>query len=844
MAEEYYKRYVHTFGYAPAQPGHLISFAKKHGGKVKFTDAKKVIKAKPDASGYVPPSNPDGSGSPLPAPVKSEEEKKQEKRETAKRYSSSKLEINPNQLAVEHKIVGRSKRASANRYAFLLNQLTSKGWQKDKALEALKQANGNVLLAEEGLLAGGSIKAGPDWSYSHGGNGIKDKINRFNQTGDDEPHALDGAKWIKRYRKDGTEIEEPQQSQRNGYKRKQSNQNQGQSQGQPQSYNNSNNNNASQGQQPQGVQSSNWGNNNQPNGVHYNGLLDFPNGNGNGQQSQGQPQNSQPNNNGQNASNHQSQFQGQSTGANYNNQGQNNQQQFQGQSTGSQYNNYGQNNNKSQFEQQSGGVQSNNHGNNNQQQFQGQSSGTQYNNQRQNGNNNSQFQGQSTGSQYNNQGQNGNNNQQQFQGQSTGAQNNNYGNNNQSQFQGQSTGSQYNNNQNNGGNNWQNQRQGGQYNNANNKQNQQNRWNQQPQKQTQQQPKKATEDPDDVNVSFERLLSGHASIKQRLQAMDNITIKLEELDISGDHGKVLLGCYTEQVLHEDYIYRDYAVRIKAIEQISDVFIYCLNRVHFQDIPTLVDQSLPEILDALYKLMDDNRARKFHDMCKQCISKIIDAIMGKRSKEATIGLCGYLNEKINCENITQAHPRFFTAKQLFPMLLFGKSSQIITKLFDIDINGWNNKIPEWKQGVNINESTDLPQDRQWFNLMIANNFNNNDDETFKDIITDCISIMILDPNPDMSLIGNNLAVFFSQHNNNFSNSLETEAKYRLKKFYVPQPKQTSTVTTHQAEPLRPLKPVENKNNYQKFKQQHAGEADHYRIKQETGVFIAAPTLPSI
>ena len=132
--------------------------------------------------------------------------------------------------------------------------------------------------------------------------------------------------------------------------------------------------------------------------------------------------------------------------------------------------------------------------------------------------------------------------------------------------------------------------------------------------------KKQRQDPKDVNVSFERLLSGHASIKQRLEAMDNINMKLEELDISSDYGKVLLSCYTEQILHQDYIYRDFAVRIKAIQQISDVFIYCLNRIHFQDISILVDQSLPEILDALYKLMDDNRARKFHEMCKQCIIK--------------------------------------------------------------------------------------------------------------------------------------------------------------------------------------------------------------------------------
>lgn len=32
-----YAAYVYQFGYAPAQPGHLISFAKKNGVKIKFT---------------------------------------------------------------------------------------------------------------------------------------------------------------------------------------------------------------------------------------------------------------------------------------------------------------------------------------------------------------------------------------------------------------------------------------------------------------------------------------------------------------------------------------------------------------------------------------------------------------------------------------------------------------------------------------------------------------------------------------------------------------------------------------------------------------------------------------
>ena len=47
-----------------------------------------------------------------------------------------------------------------------------------------------------------------------------------------------------------------------------------------------------------------------------------------------------------------------------------------------------------------------------------------------------------------------------------------------------------------------------------------------------------------------------------------------------------------------------------------------------------------------KLLDDNRARQFHDMAKQCARKIIEAIIAKNDISLMVPLCAMLNEKMN------------------------------------------------------------------------------------------------------------------------------------------------------------------------------------------------------
>ncbi len=61
----------------------------------------------------------------------------------------------------------------------------------------------------------------------------------------------------------------------------------------------------------------------------------------------------------------------------------------------------------------------------------------------------------------------------------------------------------------------------------------------------------------DLDDAFEKLLGGHGSIKQRLRSMNTIFNSLDYMNIETDNGKVLLSAFAEQILHEDYIYREY-----------------------------------------------------------------------------------------------------------------------------------------------------------------------------------------------------------------------------------------------------------------------------------------------
>merc|ERR1711971_678792 len=167
-------------------------------------------------------------------------------------------------------------------------------------------------------------------------------------------------------------------------------------------------------------------------------------------------------------------------------------------------------------------------------------------------------------------------------------------------------------------------------------------------------------------------------------------------------------------------------------------------------------------------------------------------MGKNSPRATVSLCAVLNEKINLENVTQSHARFFTATQIFERIIFGGEGQsaAIRRLFAIDIEAYANNLERWSHGVEVH-SEDVPDNRQWLDIVTAQSWRSDEEEMLKDIIADCVSLMMTDANADISIIGFNLAVFFGEFNEDFKLHLEREAQHRLKKYLVVTPTESAS-----------------------------------------------------
>ena len=135
-----------------------------------------------------------------------------------------------------------------------------------------------------------------------------------------------------------------------------------------------------------------------------------------------------------------------------------------------------------------------------------------------------------------------------------------------------------------------------------------------------------------------------------------------------------------------------------------------------------------------------------------------------------------------ENVTQAHGRYFAAQQLFRGIVFGQDAKLINEWLNIDINAYNNNLQKYQNGIDIQQN-DVPNSK-WFDLVVAKERETEHEETFKDIVIDCLSIMVLDPNGDISTIGKNLVVYCREFDNNIPQEMETEAKYRFNKWFEP------------------------------------------------------------
>jgi len=351
--------------------------------------------------------------------------------------------------------------------------------------------------------------------------------------------------------------------------------------------------------------------------------------------------------------------------------------------------------------------------------------------------------------------------------------------------------------------------------------------------------------------SWQKLLNGHGSIKHRLKALQDIRDHLHELEVAEDNGKLILEVFAAQIVHEDYIYREYAVRKSAIATIPMVWSHCLCRCH--DIPQLIEESFPGVLDSLYLLLDDNRAKAFHQMAQNCARQMIGAVVTKPRPVAVItALCGVLTEKTNLENVNQARCRLFAAQQMFEGVVFANDSEIVHDLFEIDLDDHDNGMDRFVHGVEL-QAGDVPKHRQYLDVIVAVEWKNNEEETLKDIIADTVGLMLVDANQDICAIGFNLTVIFMALNAKFAAHLEPEANRRFERYFVGAQQGPQVMVREQKVPLLaqesssgrpPNGSVDRLINSFRESQKTNSNNHVWQIPQMTDLSISAPSMPDI
>jgi len=258
------------------------------------------------------------------------------------------------------------------------------------------------------------------------------------------------------------------------------------------------------------------------------------------------------------------------------------------------------------------------------------------------------------------------------------------------------------------------------------------------------------------------------------------------------------------------------------------------------------------------LLDDNRAKPFHQMAQDCAQQMIGAVVTKPQPVAVItALCGVMSEKINLENVNQARCRLFAAQQLFERVIFGNDSEIVHDLFEIDLDDHENGMDRFVHGVEL-QAGDVPKNRQWVDVIVAVKWKNNEEETLKDIIADSVGLMLFDANQDVCAIAFNLAVIFMALNKDFVAHLEPEANRRFNKYFVgaqgqQQQQQQQVVMVLQNVPMLsqdassgrpPNGSVDRLMNSWRESVKSNSSNHVFRIEQRTDLSISAPSMPDI
>merc|ERR1712154_492224 len=94
------------------------------------------------------------------------------------------------------------------------------------------------------------------------------------------------------------------------------------------------------------------------------------------------------------------------------------------------------------------------------------------------------------------------------------------------------------------------------------------------------------------------------------------------------------------------------VQKKAIETLPDVFH---NAMEFGDNVIAVGY-LEEVLDNLFKVLDDPTSTKNHKPARKAISKIIDDVVKRGDPDSILTVSGILAEKCDIENATNPQTR--------------------------------------------------------------------------------------------------------------------------------------------------------------------------------------------
>eukprot|EP01083_Nonionella_stella_P001036 3001_1 len=118
------------------------------------------------------------------------------------------------------------------------------------------------------------------------------------------------------------------------------------------------------------------------------------------------------------------------------------------------------------------------------------------------------------------------------------------------------------------------------------------------------------------------------------------------------------------------------VQKTAIETIPDVFH---NAMEFGDKDIAVGY-LEEVLDNLYKVLDDPNARKNHPAAKKAINALVDDVVKNGDPESVLVVSHILAEKCDIENANNPESRENALNNL-QKIMFGDPSPIVRKLQD-------------------------------------------------------------------------------------------------------------------------------------------------------------------